>query len=368
MKSSIVVLVGVLGCGPGLKQPDPKLEGRNALLDASGDPSAIEELFHGLVTNGGLWFDDPTCAAKFANGGDVPATELAAFAHCLAGLHLQASTREDALGDVVVLTYPPGIEIEARVVHEIGGVRLSWIGYESRRDVDALIPTITADAFESIRLTGDRNGPIDPAVATTLGVGPGTEPAHAWLRVCIDETGAITLAHPFTTTDPKASAAFEKAAMAWTFKPFKIGNRVVPICSMVSMTYPTGGAPMVETLPLPPSRSSSKVEAVVLTGEHATKMTEGRRISGTKAIAPDDLAKMAIQKSRVDRITGTFRVCLDEAGNVESTLPMRSTGYASYDRKITAGIRTWKYAPYLLDNEAVPMCTAVTFIYSQRPS
>ncbi|HEX7699392.1 MAG TPA: hypothetical protein VF403_01640, partial [Kofleriaceae bacterium] len=247
------------------------------------------------------------------------------------------------------------------------GAHLSWIGYESRRDVDALIPTLTTEAFESIRLTGDRNGPIDPEVAATLGVGPGAEPAHAWLRVCVDETGTVTLAHPFTTTDPKAAAAFEKAAMAWTFKPFMIGNRVVPVCSMVRMTYPTGGLPVVETLPLPPARSKkSKVEAVVLSGDHATKMTEGRRISGDKRIAPDDAIKTLIERSRVDRIKGTFRVCIDESGSVETILPLRSTGYASYDRKITAGILTWKYAPYLVDGEAVPVCTGVTFIYSQR--
>jgi len=365
MKSSVVVLVGVLACGPGLKQ-DPKAEGRNALLDASQDPSAIEELFHGSVTNGGLWFEDPACADKFSKGGDVPDNQLATFAHCLAALHLQASAREDELGDVVVMTYPPGIEIEARVVHEASGAHLAWIGYESRRDVDALIPTITTEAFESIRLSGDRNGPIDPAVAATLGVGPGSEPAHAWLRVCVDETGTVTLAHPFTTTDPKASVAFEKAAMAWTFKPFMIGARVVPICSMVRMTYPTGGLPSVEALPLPPGRSLSKAEAVVLAGDHATKMTEGRRISGSKNIAPDDATKTLIQRSRLQKVSGTFRVCLDESGSVESILPTRSTGYASYDRKITGGIQTWKYAPYLVDSVPVPVCTSVTFIYSQR--
>jgi hypothetical protein len=174
------------------------------------------------------------------------------------------------------------------------------------------------------------------------------------------------MAHPFSMTDPKASAAFEKAAMAWTFKPYMIGNRVVPVCSMVRMTYPMGGLPSIETLPLPPARTTSKLEALVLAGPNATKMIEGRRISGTKMIAPDDAIKTLIQRSRVDRITGSFRVCLDEGGNVESILPLRSTGYASYDRKITAGILTWKYSPYLIDGEAVPVCTGVNFIYSQR--
>lgn len=364
----LLVLVGVMACGPGIhyQQPDTKSEGRNALLEASGDANAIEELFRGYVTNGGLWFDDPGCAAKFGNGGDIAKDQLGAFAHCLAALKLEASTREDSLGDVVVMSYAPGIEIEVRVVHEGVGPHLAWIGYESRREVDALIPTVTSDALESIRLSGDRNGPLDHEAANALAIGPGAEPARAWLRVCVDENGAVTLAHPFSTTDPKASAAFEKAAMAWTFKPFTIGAKVVPICSMVHMSYPTGGAPAVETLPLPPPPTHSKVEPITFSGDHARTMVEGRRIAGNKAIAPDDRTKTEIGKSRVEKIVGSFRLCLDESGSVESILPMRSTGYASYDRKIIAGIQTWKYSPYVVDDKPVPVCTAVTFIYSQR--
>jgi hypothetical protein len=368
MKLFVMVLVGVMACGTAreVKQPDTKAEGRNALVEASGDASAIEELFRGYVTNGGLWFDDPACAAKFGNGGDIAKDQLGPFAHCLATLKFQASTREDQLGDVVVMSYAPGIEIEARVVNEGIGPHLAWIGYESRREVDALIPTVTAEALESIRLTGDRNGPIARDAANALAIGPGAEPARAWLRVCVDETGTVTLAHPFSTTDPKASAAFEKAAMAWTFKPFTIGTRIVPICSMIHMTYPTGGAPSVETLPLPPPPTHSKVEPITFSGDRARNMVEGRRISGDKMVSPDDRTKTIIGKSRVDKVVGSFRLCLDESGSVETVLPLRSTGYASYDRKIIATIQTWKYAPYLLDDKPVPVCTAVTFIYSQR--
>jgi hypothetical protein len=368
MKFSLVLVGVMIGCGPGLKieQPDPKAEGRNALLEASGDAGAIEELFHGFVTEGGLWFEDPACAAQFGNGGAIPPDQQHAFAKCLAALRFNASPREDQLGDVVVMSYPPGIEIEARIVHEGVGPRLAWIGYESRREVDALIPTVTVDTLESVRLTGDRNGPIDQEAAAALALGPGAEPARAWLRVCVDENGAVTLAHPFSTTDPKASAAFEKAALAWTFKPFTIGARVVPICSMVQMTYPTGGASQTEVLPLPPARTRSNVEATTFSGTKAPQKLETHRISGTRSIAPDDAIKTQIQKSHVDKVTGSFRVCLDETGSVESILPLRSTGYASYDRKITTGIQQWKYTPYLIDNLPAPVCTTVTFIYSQR--
>ena len=29
-------------------------------------------------------------------------------------------------------------------------------------------------------------------------------------------------------------------------------------------------------------------------------------------------------------------------------------------------MRSWVYSPYLVDNEPVPVCTQVTFIYSQN--
>jgi hypothetical protein len=366
-----VLVVGVIACGPNpnLIVLDTHLAGQNALVEASGNPDAIQKLFRGSVVDGGLWFNDAACAAQFSNGGELRPDQLAAFAHCLAGLHLQPSTRDDALGDVVVMTYAPGIEIEARVVQEDVGPHLTWIGYESRRDIDALIPTVTVDTLESIRLSGDRNGPLDPSVASTLELDP-TPKSHAqftWLRLCVDETGAVTLAHPFETTSEQASAAFETAAKAWTFRPFTIQGRVVPICSMVRMTYPAGQGPTVETLPLPPKPLRARKEPIVFAeGAKNAKLTEGRRIAGSKFIAPDNDTKSAIQKKTAGRVTGSFRLCLDETGHVDSVLPLRSTGFAAYDRKIIGGIYTWRYSPYLVNDQPVPVCTAITFIYSQR--
>ncbi len=45
---------------------------------------------------------------------------------------------------------------------------------------------------------------------------------------------------------------------------------------------------------------------------------------------------------------------------------IRSSGFARYDRRLEYFIRQWIYSPYLVDDKPVPVCTAVTFIYSQR--
>ena len=362
-------LVLVAACGPGLVQRDTRDVGREDLARAAGDASALSYMFHDSVVDGGLWFDDAACAKEFGAGEDVPKDRLDAFAHCLAGLHMQASTRGDELGDVVVMDYAPGIEVEARVVPEEDGSHLAWIGYASRRPIDAMLPTITSAALQAMRTSGDPNGPLDPAVASTLELDP-TPKSHAsysWLRVCVDENGSLTLAEPFETTSTPASRAFVDAALKWTFRPFTVHDHPIAVCSMVRMAYPPGQAPVDETLPMPPHPSvSHKNPIVFVEGSKSQKLHEGKRISGNKMIVPDDHTKTAIQKKGGGRIVGSFRICLDENGAPESILPLRSTGFANYDRELLAGMQQWRYEPYAIDGVPTPVCTAVTFVYGQR--
>jgi hypothetical protein len=220
-----------------------------------------------------------------------------------------------------------------------------------------------------LRLSGDRNGPLDPSVASELELDPipSSHAAFTWLQVCLDETGTVTAARAMETTSAKASSAFATVAASWKFRPFTLRGRSQPVCSMIRMTFPAGQGPRVETLPLPPPPSTGKQAPIVFAEGALRKFTEGRRISGTRAIVPDDLTKVAIQRSGILRIQGSFRICIDVTGHIESVLPIRSTGYAGYDRRLVAGITQWLYSPYLVDQTAVPVCTAVTFVYQQRP-
>jgi hypothetical protein len=358
-------VVVVLGCVPGLSPVSPREVAQTALVGANADD--FETLFRSSVVNGGLWFDDPACASKFVAPGEVAAADQPAFAKCLAGLHLQASAREDALGDVTVMTYAPGIEVEARVVQELDGPHLLWIGYASHGPDDPMVPTITSAALESLRVTGDRNGPLDPQIAATLHLDP-TATSHAqytWIKVCLDQTGAVVKTHAGETTSLEALDAFAAAAKAWTFKPFTINGQPVPVCSMARLAYPPGQAPTVETLPMPPApRQPGKREPIVFAA--GTKLVEGKRIYGTKTIRPDTETAKAMYRAHRDRTKGTFRVCLDETGHVASVLPAASTGYANYDRELMAGMQQWIYSPFSIDGQPAPVCTAVTFIYTQH--
>ena len=88
---------------------------------------------------------------------------------------------------------------------------------------------------------------------------------------------------------------------------------------------------------------------------------------GQKNIVPDDETKYQI--SRIGqpprRGAGKFRLCLDETGVPESVVTLRSTDVPDYDRKILTRMKEWAYRPFVLSGRPVPVCTAVTFIYTQ---
>jgi hypothetical protein len=96
-------------------------------------------------------------------------------------------------------------------------------------------------------------------------------------------------------------------------------------------------------------------------------MLEASRIAGEKQIIPDDVTKTEIMRSGKDKVIGSFKLCLNVAGAITSVTMLKSTGFPAYDSKILGKMRgEWKYKPFAVNGRAVPVCTAVTFIYSQK--
>ena len=95
-------------------------------------------------------------------------------------------------------------------------------------------------------------------------------------------------------------------------------------------------------------------------------LLEGSRIAGDKNIVPNDVTKTEIQRSGKDKIVGSFKLCITVDGVVNTISQLKSTGFAAYDGKIQSEMRNWRYRPYMVNGRAVPVCTAVTFIYSQK--
>ena len=118
------------------------------------------------------------------------------------------------------------------------------------------------------------------------------------------------------------------------------------------------GAPPPPPPPPPPPTPPQNVPPTLL---------EASRIAGDKMISPDDVTKTEISRSGKDRIIGSYKLCLTPAGSVQGVTQLKSTGFPAYDNKILSKMRAeWRYKPFMVNGKAVPVCTAVTFIYSQK--
>ncbi len=92
---------------------------------------------------------------------------------------------------------------------------------------------------------------------------------------------------------------------------------------------------------------------------------EQKRVAGEKQIIPDDDVKLQISRAGASRVVATVKICINEGGAVEGLTVVKSSGYPSYDRKILAKMRQWRYSPYQVNGKAVAVCSPVTFIYNQ---
>lgn len=363
MKLLSIVVSVLIGCGPGLRDTEPQYrspklhDSAEKLTRASSahDVAAVRALLRDVVTIGGLWFPDTRCMIEFAAPAEVRGPKLDELARCLATLELKRSELEDALPDVVVLTYGGGIELEARFVEHESGPWLAWIGYSARRDLQDALPTISAATLEALRIDGDPQAPLaGPGTFSELEMKHG---AYAWLKVCIDASGAVTGAHVREATSPRTARTFAAATQTWKFRPYMLGSQPAPVCAMVRMAYAMKEGDR-EKLPLPLPDGPDTLLRV-------PHLVLGDRVTGTTMVAPDDIDKLALAKAGRPRLISAFYYCIDETGRVAKVVMLRSSGLPGYDRKIVAAIKRWVYRPFLDEGRPIGVCSSVHFIYSQ---
>lgn len=354
-------LVALAACGAGQQHTiagaPPTQDFAAALVHASqaGDVAAIRRMLGPSVVVAGVWFSDPTCTREFAAAGQVSGGRLDELARCLAGLKLQQSAHQEQLVDVVALTYDPGFEIEARFLDMKDGPWLAWLGYEARLDRADALPTVAPEVLEPLRLAG-KAAPEVAGLDADIVAMP-FHHAYAWLKVCVDAEGNLTGAHVRETTSPRAGRAFAAAIQDWKFQPFQVNGRPLPVCTLELLAAPAGVDR--SKFPIPePIKAPANTTIIASDALHRT--------SGRTAITPSDPLKTAIQRARVSALIGSFQYCLAPAGNVEAVDLIRSTGVPEYDARIMSAMHEWKYEPYLDGGTPVPVCSSVTFQYSQR--
>lgn len=89
------------------------------------------------------------------------------------------------------------------------------------------------------------------------------------------------------------------------------------------------------------------------------------RLSGDRNVVPDAATQQAMELAGNPSLDGTFRLCVDTHGAVSSVQRIKSTRFDKYDQEIERAMRGWTYKPFLIDDKPVPVCTAITYVYTR---
>lgn len=356
-------LMLLVACG-GVKTPAKTRElGADRLIAASqrGDAVTIEAMLGDKLAFGGLWFPDENCRRTFPDAGSVVPAARSKLAKCIATLPLTKSKREHVFPEVAVLAYEPGLEIE--VQFDRREPRILWIGYVSRTTQGDNLPTITQAALESHVTSGsDFDEPTRTKLATILAAAPPVfekKPTvlGAWIKLCIDANGVVTTVRPRMTNSVEALDVMIEAAKQRTFRPFLLGGQPVPVCSLIGPTYPSNETKDDKPPKLPPPVPDEHMNALLLAPGVR------KRVSGSIMLTPDDRTRSRLRGRTT--IDGWFLYCVDEAGAVDHSMVLRSTGFGSYDERVARAIRDWKFAPQLRRGRPVRTCSHFVLMYRQ---
>ena len=347
------------------------------------DARAVGKAFGASFTNGGVWFADPACAREFAEPSEITGKRVGVFVRCLAKHRVQLSTRLSSRREGAVLTVEPGIEIELA----FRGPHVRWIGHPLHAATGAILPTLTAQAFEALRTQGTTT--LDAVLTPeALEIAPGAT-TSAWIKLCLDERGAKTHVDFHGVSSAAAGAAFLRAIDDWAFRPFELRGKPLPVCSLSHLTYPARGAPAVEVLPVtsvPVSQTKvydfDDLEDLELYGtfgapppppaptpQTVTPLSlERLRLTGTQQIDPDAATRTQMIDAGKLSVLASVKLCVNVRGYVPSATLHKSSGFPAYDQKLLREVRRWTFKPYLLAKHPVDVCTTVSFVVVPDPT
>ena len=87
------------------------------------------------------------------------------------------------------------------------------------------------------------------------------------------------------------------------------------------------------------------------------------RTEGNTQIQPPDAVKNAIRSGGKSEVSALIKLCLDSGGDVASLKVVKSTAYPAYDQRLVDEMHDWKYRPYSVGGQPVPVCGMVTFVF-----
>jgi len=339
MRTSISLAVLLIGCS-GAPPRDPSKA-------IAVDPLHLSTALKTPVKYTGLLFGDQTC--RQIQPGTIGTDALPAFGKCLELLGLNKGPRQGALPDEVLYVYGPGIEVSARFqLGDGGAAHVEEIGYIE----GGSNPTLTPSAFDALRggtnelkFTDAQRDQLDKIGDTS-----------AWLKICVDSDGSVTDVRTIEASSPYAGEVYAEAVKAWRVTPFQLRDHAIPACTVHKFGYPNASNEL-EALPLPTAAEGGPPSVYL--------DSLGTRIAGTSEIVPDSPTKIELAQNGNPPLAAGVRFCIDGSGKVSTVKVVAPSGLKVYDDELQSGVKAWAFKPYLRDGKAIPVCSAVTFHYSQ---
>jgi hypothetical protein len=93
---------------------------------------------------------------------------------------------------------------------------------------------------------------------------------------------------------------------------------------------------------------------------------QAQRIAGQHRIPPSTGVRLALKKAQLSRLQASIVVCISRLGLIDDVWVIEGSRAPQWDLTLVETARTWRYRPMLVDEQPVPVCTTVTFIYNQR--
>lgn len=326
--------------------------------------SAVEAILADPVKVGPIVFEDAGCRKQFSKQVTVTGADRQKLAACL------GQSRVRPVGGFEMPALPltwRDIFTQAMFTVTVADHRIVAIGPWDPQGGEAALPTLASTGLEA------RFKPSAPLRAEITAAS--TAPT-AVVKSCAKGKAKITS----RIAVPSGNKAFDKEAGAylahfalsakdvaadtctvWNLRAFIVKDIIQPVRiekqDPGGGDYVEGGVEGGEPPPPPPPPPAPPQNV-------SPTMLEAQRIAGSKEIRPDDATKAKIVQSGKSRLIGSFKLCVDVHGEIASISVLKSTGFPGYDATLDEGMRDWRYKPFMVNGRAVPVCTAVTFIFS----
>jgi serine/threonine-protein kinase len=229
---------------------------------------------------------------------------------------------------------------------------------------------------ETLVALGEVAAPTPPTatVAKTI-----ERPAAAAVVAAVAPTPAPASAPAAAPTPRKvgrsAAADSDEIASVKTEKPAATSKsaRVEPTVASVSAPSEAPALPPAPTPPPAPVEAPKPAVAVQQPAPQpasteaprliAPGVLKSLRVSGGDQIDAPDLVQAQMVRDEHKKTSATVKVCVGTGGEVSSASMLKSSGYPAFDERILNGVRAFRYKSYTVEGRAVPVCSAVMFIY-----